>query len=277
MTPDNIRNNDSLLSEMKTIVLHGNIHHGYILEGPATADKETVAMHFVRAILCREDYVQEGQCNCFTCRKIRGGNHIDVMVLRATKSEGSKVESVKEGDVERLQERLKTKPLEGQRNIALICDADTMTRHALNKLLKTLEEPPVGTVIILLSENIFHLPETVRSRCIPLRVNSWDTGKEMRDEKMAAELVSLLLAGAPYYQLKKAMDPVLKKDRKEIFSFLDAMEENYRSKLPQATGASMRENLYEGVHRVEQAREEIKNNMNSTYAIKKMALAIGGQ
>lgn len=277
MVSDNIRNNDSLLLEMKTIVLHGNIHHGYILEGPATADKEAVAMHFVRSILCREAYVQEEKCNCLTCRKIHGGNHMDVMVLRATKSEGSKVESVKEGDVERLQERLKTKPLEGERNIALICDADTMTRHAFNKLLKTLEEPPVGTVIILLSENIFHLPETVRSRCISLRVNSWETGKEMGDEKIAAELVSLLLAGAPYYRLKKAMDPVLKKDRKEIFSFLDAMEENYRSKLPQATGASMREDLYEGVHRVEQAREEIKNNMNSTYAIKKMALAIGGQ
>ena len=269
MVSDNIRNNDSLLLEMKTIVLHGNIHHGYILEGPATADKEAVAMHFVRSILCREAYVQEEKCNCLTCRKIHGGNHMDVMVLRATKSEGSKVESVKEGDVERLQERLKTKPLEGERNIALICDADTMTRHAFNKLLKTLEEPPVGTVIILLSENIFHLPETVRSRCISLRVNSWETGKEMGDEKIAAELVSLLLAGAPYYRLKKAMDPVLKKDRKEIFSFLDAMEENYRSKLPQATGASMREDLYEGVHRVEQAREEIKNNMNSTYAIKK--------
>lgn len=277
MISDCIRNNDSLIEEIKNIVLRGNIHHGYILEGSSTADKEAVAMHFAKSILCRESYVQNGYCDCSICRKIDGGNHVDVTVIRAGRREGSKVESVKDEDVELLQERLKTKPLEGDRNIALIMDADTMSKHAFNRLLKTLEEPPVGTVILLISENIYFLPITVRSRCIALRVNSWEQPQNLRDTKIAEELVTLFLSGVPYYQLKKVMEPMFKKDKKEIFLILDTMEEIYREKLPKITGAAMRENIYDGVHRIEEAREEIKNNINSTYAIKKMALAIGGQ
>lgn len=277
MTETIIRNNDNLIEEMKKVVLSGKIHHGYILEGPATADKEAVALHLAKSFLCREDYISKGNCNCFICRKIDGGNHPDVTLIRGARSEGSKVESVKEGDVELLQERLRTKPLEGDRNIAIIADADTMTKHACNKLLKTLEEPPVGTVIMLLSENIYDLPVTVRSRCITLHINSWEQTKNVEDTKLAEKLVSLLLSGAPYYQVRKTMEPVFKQEKKEMYLLLDAMEEIYRSKFSQITGASMREALYRGVHRIEETREEIKNNMNSTYAMKKMALTNGGQ
>ena len=55
-----------------------------------------------------------------------------------------------------LQERLSKKPYYGDRNIAIIKDADTMTAKAQNRLLKTLEEPHPGTVIILLSKNILN-------------------------------------------------------------------------------------------------------------------------
>ena len=79
-------------------------------------------------------------------------NHEDIFYVR---KDGN---SIKDENMSALQERLKNKPL-GERNIAIVEDADTMTLRAQNRILKTLEEPPSGTVIILLSEN-------TESRCV---------------------------------------------------------------------------------------------------------------
>lgn len=277
MSAPRIENNESLLGEIKKTVLHGNIHHGYIIEGPATADKMAVALHFAKSILCGEYNLRDGECSCPVCRKIDGGNHLDVTAIHATVDEGRSVASIKNEGVDMLLGRLSTKPLEGDRNIGIICDGDTMGKHAMNRLLKSLEEPPLGTVIMILSENIYNLPETVRSRCIHFRVNPWKSVDESKAIGIAEDMVTLLLAGAPYYKVKKVIDSMNKKDRKEIFLILDAMEEIYREKLSEITGFAVRENIYSGVHRIEEAREEIKHNINSAYAMKKMALAIGGQ
>ena len=60
---------------------------------------------------------------------------------------------------------LQRKPLEGPRQVLILRDADRLSHEALNALLKTLEEPPADAAIILVSEGIAFLPETVVSRC----------------------------------------------------------------------------------------------------------------
>ena len=79
--------------------------------------------------------------------------------------------SVKDEQISKLQAELQKKPL-GERNLAVIKDADTMTKRAQNRILKTLEEPYEGTVIFLLSENRENIIDTVKSRCVIYRLES---------------------------------------------------------------------------------------------------------
>ena len=71
--------------------------------------------------------------------------------------------------ISKVQSDIKKKPME-ERHMVVIQDADTMTLRAQNRLLKTLEEPFEGTVMILLSENRENLLETIKSRCVLYRI-----------------------------------------------------------------------------------------------------------
>ena len=77
----------------------------------------------------------------------------------------------------------------GDRNIAVIKDADTLTVRAQNRLLKTLEEPFEGTVIMLLSENRENLLDTIKSRCIMYRLEDTEKAPEEMPGGKAAELL----------------------------------------------------------------------------------------
>lgn len=74
-------------------------------------------------------------------------------------------------------------------------DADTMTLRAQNRILKTLEEPPAGTVIMLLSENTENLIRTIVSRCAVIRLSHAEEIEDAESMKLAADTADALIAG----------------------------------------------------------------------------------
>ncbi|MGN1144596.1 MAG: hypothetical protein ACI4SU_08505, partial [Anaerovoracaceae bacterium] len=168
MSLNNWKADEKLVTRITGSILAGNVFHAYIIEGDTCVDKLAFAKDMVKAILCTER-PGVGCGSCISCRKIDHGNYEDLYFIE---SDGL---SVKDEPVFALQEKLKRKPTAGDRNLAIIKDADTMTTRAQNRLLKTLEEPPEGTVIFLLSENKDNLLETIRSRCVTYRLNSLET------------------------------------------------------------------------------------------------------
>ena len=85
-------------------ISNGNISHAYIFEGDYTVDKTVFAMKFVKSVLC-----DSGGCDeCVVCHKIDNGNYEDLFVI-------SPENSVKDEDIEKLQEKLKNKPFAGSR------------------------------------------------------------------------------------------------------------------------------------------------------------------
>lgn len=140
-------------------IRQGHISHAYLLEGDRTSEKLSFAKDMCRAILCtRAPGV--GCDACPTCYRIGRGTYEDVRRIRR------RGPSVTDEDIAGLQAWLQKKPVAGPRHVAIIEDADTMTTFAQNRLLKTLEEPPAGAVIILLAENRQHLLPTVCSRLV---------------------------------------------------------------------------------------------------------------
>lgn len=226
-----IRENQKTAERLCRSVASGAISHAYVLEGDASGNKEEIAEAFVAAVLCPQTSEQGQACGvCPSCRKISHHSHEDVVWIQA---EGG---SIKDEAIEALQARLKKKPYVGDRTAVIIKQADTMTLRAQNRLLKTLEEPTVGTVILLLSENIRQLAPTVLSRCVVFRLTQTGASEAASPEealmaaemeKAAIEVADLVLSKAPFYQVAEQLkEPAA--DRERALLFLDDLERLYR-------------------------------------------------
>jgi len=134
--------------------------HAYLFAGPGGVGKRTTAIAFAKALNCRSSYLN-GCDHCDSCRKIENGIHPDVETI--SPREGGLTISIDQ--IRKLQRRVSYKPLEGREKVYIIDDAASATEDAANCLLKTLEEPPPQVVLILITENIYRLLPTVRSRC----------------------------------------------------------------------------------------------------------------
>lgn len=262
--------NDKLIERLSATIKNGTLSHAYIFEGEAALDKIAFAKAFIKAVLCKEK-PGEGCDMCAVCRKIEHDNYEDLFFVQA---EGA---SIKDEAIEKLQERLKVKPY-GDRNIAVISNADTMTLRAQNRLLKTLEEPARGTVIILLSENIENLTNTILSRCVKFRLNFY--GKESYEGMLdkAVEVADLLMRGAPFYKRKEAISDIIR-DEEKVMAFLDALEKVYRDYLiiPSEEGRLYKKSqIYRNVSLIEETRRQLLKGVSKSYALKDLMIKIGG-
>jgi len=260
----NISNNDLIINRISRSIKSGNISHAYVFECDTSADKKVLANSFAKAILCDE---QKGMgCDsCIICNKIANGNYEDIIYVE---KDGA---SVKDGAIEELQEKLKIKPFAGERNIAIINESETMTARAQNRLLKTLEEPFLGTVLILLTNNSEGLNKTILSRCVVIKWNEFEMEGwgDLPDE--AETLVKMLLNGEPYYSSKFRLMS-LAEDRDNAYKLLDCMQISY--------GKFMRERFcskevaHFAIRCIEEARMDLAKGMNVAYTLKNMILKI---
>jgi DNA polymerase-3 subunit delta' len=101
---------------------------------------------------------------CLNCRKIGEANHADVHWLRPE----SKLRVITIDQVRELMREINLKPTEAEYKVAVIVAADRLNVQAANAFLKTLEEPPPRSVLVLLSTTPQRLLETVLSRCLRL-------------------------------------------------------------------------------------------------------------
>ncbi|MBR0600568.1 ATP-binding protein [Sinanaerobacter chloroacetimidivorans] len=279
-----IQGNEKVIERLCQSLNSGNISHAYIFEGDAGIDKFSLAENFVKALLCSGE--SDDSCEvCPSCNKINHGNHEDVILLKA---EGS---SIKDESIEELQSRLKKKPYVGDRTIVIMQDADTMTVRAQNRLLKTLEEPFPGTVMILLSDNLENLAQTILSRCVIYKLKPYDSPNYEDIMEATAEVGELLLKNKPFYIVsKKVME--MSSTREAAAVFLDLLERWFRDlalcKYDRniVTLSQLKEDLLKksrlypetDIHKaiacIEEAKNDLNRNFNISYTLKSMILKI---
>jgi DNA polymerase III subunit delta' len=151
------------LDILRAALVAGKLHHAYLFLGPDGVGKRTVALALARAIHCAE-MVGDFCGRCVNCARISDGNHPDVRLIEplADKKEIS-IQQVRD-----LERELNYRSFGGKRKIVIIDPATLMNLSGQNALLKTLEEPPEDSLIILIASNAGGLLPTVRSRCLPL-------------------------------------------------------------------------------------------------------------
>ncbi|MFO1477391.1 MAG: DNA polymerase III subunit [Verrucomicrobiota bacterium] len=149
---------------------HGRLAHAYLFSGPDAAELETVAGTLARTLNCLQPVRgADGKAidcceTCSHCRKFSSGNMPDLHWIRPeSKSRVITIDQVRD-----LMQQIHLKATEAEYKVAIVAGADRMNAAAANAFLKTLEEPPPGSVLILLSTDPQRLLETILSRCLRL-------------------------------------------------------------------------------------------------------------
>ena len=140
---------------------HGRLHHAYLFLGMEGVGKKTIALGLAKAIHCSAatgDFCGE----CADCARIQDGNHPDVRIIEPLA--GRKEIGIQQ--IRELEKELNFRSFSGKKKIAILNPATLMNLSAQNALLKTLEEPPRDSLLILIAANGGALLPTLRSRCL---------------------------------------------------------------------------------------------------------------
>jgi DNA polymerase III subunit delta' len=147
----------------------GRLAHGYLFTGDPLDELEGLAKTLAKTLSCLQPSGKPGAptdcCDaCLNCRKIENGNHADVHWVRPeSKSRVIVIEQMRE-----LMHEINLKPTEAGYKVGIIVAADRLNDKAANAFLKTLEEPPPKSVLILLTTEPQRMLETIVSRCLRL-------------------------------------------------------------------------------------------------------------
>jgi DNA polymerase-3 subunit delta' len=177
------------------------VPHAVLLSGPASVGKRSLALDLAAALLCTGADGGARPCRaCRSCRMVGHGNHPDLHLLEPEGPGGQVGIGGKEKrGVRDLVTELSLMPVEGVARVAIIGEAHRMNDDAQSALLKTLEEPPSGTTLILCADDEERLLPTVRSRCARVRLGTVGArdvehllaSRELADPPTAARLARL--------------------------------------------------------------------------------------
>jgi DNA polymerase-3 subunit delta' len=190
-----IEGHDAVVEHFRRMLGANRLASTYLFVGPEGIGKRAFALKFAQTLLCTQNPPSEmnlcGQCE--SCRLALSGNHpdLDVVSLAPGKRFLAISQFIGERDSrnqEGLCHNIAMRPLYGPRRVAIVDDADWFNSESANCLLKTLEEPPPGAVIILIG--------TTRSRQLPTILSRAQivTFRPLADDVLAALILSEGLA-----------------------------------------------------------------------------------
>jgi len=199
---------------LRRSVESGRLHAAYLLSGPPP-EPRAAALAFARAVVCGGPGPRPCE-SCPACRRSREreilaldgsgkkgpllrhvGDHPDLLWVER----GASDTRVRIGQIRALQSALRLRIAEGERRVAVIADAEWLNQEAQNALLRLLEEPPPGTLLVLVARTSAGLLATVRSRC--QRVSFRPPPELAEDDPQRRELI------ARFEQLPSATLPAL--------------------------------------------------------------------
>ena len=209
------------IATLRQALEQDRLHHAYVFLGPEGVGKRTVAFALAKAVHCAAaagDFC--GRCE--NCVKIENQNHPDVRLLRPLT--GKRDISIEQ--VRTLGKELGYRSFTGGKKIAVIDPASLMNFSAQNALLKTLEEPPAGSVLILVSASAGGLLATLLSRCLRLAFAPLPAsviaahlaaGRNLSRERAA------LLAAVSFGSLGRALDPDMEELARKREAWVDGI------------------------------------------------------
>jgi DNA polymerase-3 subunit delta' len=197
---------------LRRSVESGRLHSAYLLSGPPPGPRAAAA-EFARAVVCTGSLPRP----CDACPACRRSQQRELIALDGTGKKGPLLRHIGDhpdllwvergagdtrvriGQIRALQSALRLRSAEGERRVAVIADAEWLNQEAQNALLRLLEEPPPGTVIVLVARTSAGLLATVRSRCqrVVFRGEAGTAADDPQRRELLARLEGLAEAGLP--------------------------------------------------------------------------------
>lgn len=212
---------DRPVSILKRAIRNDAVAHAYLFSGEQGIGKRLTARAFAAALNCQAAGPEGGCGACPSCRKAASGAHPDVHLLSPDGAE------IKIDQVRAAQSELSLKPFEGQKKVLIVDSAEAMNDASQNAFLKTLEEPPGDSLIILISAMPQSFLPTIRSRCQELKFQPLPRPvlAEVLQEKRGLDAGDAWFAAAlSRGSLGRALDMDVQKERTDRERFLALWE-----------------------------------------------------
>ena len=215
--------NNAAAALLRTALLSGRGAHAHLLTGPAQIGKRTLAKLGAATLVCEAQPEQRPCGACRACGLVERDGHPDVRLTETL--EGKRAVGIDQ--VRALEHDAALRPYEAERKALILTDADSMSTDAGNALLKTLEEPPLDTVLLLTAADTSQVLPTIASRCQevalrPVPAEEIETALRARGaEPDGARLVSRLAGGRPGWALAALGDGKLLDERGDRVALLE--------------------------------------------------------
>lgn len=231
---------------LRHALARAQVRHAYLVTGPDQVGKRTLALAFAQAIQCaRRAPGQDDACGvCDNCRKIAHGTHPDTLVLALPLDEHHKPKAnYGIGQVREVIANLALRPTEGRRRIYLIPNAELFLLPGMQAMLKTLEEPPSTSMILLTAVSADLLLPTIRSRCqevalspVPAATLAERLQGRVGGDADRARAVADLAGGLPGWAIQAIEQPELLAARHQTLRALAALTRASRAERIAAAG-----------------------------------------
>ncbi len=170
---------DAAVGMIEQAMASSRLHHGWLIHGRQGIGKATLAYRFARTLLAGEEASAPGltlAADYPVFQQVAGGHHPDLTVIEAERDQktGKVKAAIPVDRVRTATASLHRTPAIAKRRVLIVDGAERLNRNAANALLKPLEEPPPGAVLILVSHRPGQVAATLRSRCVKLGLQGLD-------------------------------------------------------------------------------------------------------
>jgi DNA polymerase-3 subunit delta' len=224
---------------LKRALANDALAHAYLFSGEPGIGKRLTAYALAAALNCEAPVAGGGCGACSSCRRIAGGIHPDVRVVMpesrdelllatlSSKEIEKASDEIKIDQIRRAQDSISLKPSEGRRKVLIVDGAETMNEASQNAFLKTLEEPPGDSLIILITSMPQSLLPTIRSRCQALvfqQLPRHTLAEVIREKRGLSEDDAWFAAALSRGSLGRALAMDVQKEKTDRDQFLALLE-----------------------------------------------------
>ena len=176
---------DPIARRIREAASRGTLSHALLFSG--SGDLGAAAQYAAAAMECQSGQKPCGTCSA--CRKVFSGIHPDVITVRDEAHKNLSVDTIRQ-----IRSDAYIRPNEGSRKVYIFPDCTILTEQDQNVLLKIVEEGPPYAAFLFCAENASVVLQTLRSRCVELKLHPAETG-EKESSEAGVELCRLLAAG----------------------------------------------------------------------------------